>query len=234
MIGLLRWALLLSCLGLLASAQPAEQPLRILVFGDSLTRGYGLDNPLREAYPARLEEKLHQSSYHATVVASGVSGETTAGGRARIGWVLQAPQNWEDADPYRVDILILALGGNDGLRGLPIEATKENLHAIIEQSRERYPEIQILLAGVEMPRNLGEPYIGAFQSLFEEVAREAQVSWLPSILEGIGTNRELMQSDRIHPNARGHQAMADLVWDKLEPMLQKETPPRSSEAGLQK
>lgn len=201
---------------------PAEDRVRILVFGDSLTRGYGLNNPEETAYPALLRDKIDRFAYPATLMASGVSGETTAGGRARLGWVMQEPQEWSGEEPYRIDILILALGGNDGLRGLQIEKTRANLLAIIDQARDRFPEIQILLAGVEMPRNLGEPYISDFRSIFPAVARAAEVELLPSLMAGIGTSPDLMQPDQIHPNEAGHQVMAEAVWIKLEPMIRRE------------
>lgn len=196
-----------------------ERPLQILVFGDSLTAGYGLEDPPRQAYPALLQEKIDTAGYAAEIIPAGLSGESTAGGLTRINWVLRQPQGWPADVPFQIDILVLALGGNDGLRNVALEDTEANLLGIIARARARYPELRVLLAGVEMPVNWGECYREAFNAVYARVAEQADAVLLPSLLKGIGDDPGLMQPDRIHPTVEGHQKMAALVWAKLEPML---------------
>lgn len=199
---------------------PAEDPITLLFFGDSLTFGYGLDNPGEQAYPARVRDKLDAAGIPAVVIPSGLSGETTAGGARRISWVLRPPRDWPGHRPFELDVFVLALGGNDGLRGIDLSNTKANLLSIIETVREKYPGVRVVLAGVEMPVNWGETYREGFARVFREVAEEAEVAaFLPSLLQGVGANPELMQNDRIHPNADGHRIMAELVWETLAPIL---------------
>ncbi len=213
------WPLILTGLltpGLLFGA---ERPLQILVFGDSLTAGYGLENPPRQAYPALLQKRIEGAGYAAEIIPAGLSGESTAGGLTRINWVLRKPQGWPADTPFQIDIFVLVLGGNDGLRNVGLEDTEANLLEILFRARARYPELQILLAGVEMPVNWGEDYREAFKEVYVRVAEQTDAALLPSILKGIGDDPELMQADRIHPNAEGHEKMADLVWERLEPLL---------------
>ena len=198
-----------------AALEPAREParaavaddglLRIVAFGDSLTAGLGL--PAEDAYPARLQERLESAGYRARVVNAGVSGETTAGGLRRMAWALEG----------EVHILILALGGNDGLRGLPVDQMQDNLARMIAAARDS--GAQVLLAGMEAPPNLGADYTDRFRGAFEQLAAEYEVAYLPFLLEGVAGIAELNQADGIHPNAEGAERVAAHVWSALEPML---------------
>ena len=187
-----------------AARRPPDEPL-IVAFGDSLTAGLGVLS--EEAYPARLQAHLDRAGYRLRVVNAGVSGETTAGGLRRLEWAL-------DGD---VRILILALGGNDGLRGLPIDQMRDNLAQMIGVARAR--GIRVLLAGMESPPNFGTAYTDAFRRVFEQLAAEHDVDFLPFLLEGVAGVPALNQEDGIHPNARGAARVAAHVWSALEPML---------------
>jgi acyl-CoA thioesterase-1 len=183
---------------------PDTRP-RIVVLGDSLTAGLGL--PVDEAYPAQLQKKIDAAGYRFEVVNAGVSGDTTAGGLRRLDWVL-------DGD---VRILIVALGGNDALRGLSPPEMARNLKAIIDHAKAR--GIRVLLAGMIAPRNFGQEYTTAFQNVFRDVAREERVVFVPFLLEGVVGRADLNQTDGIHPNSRGAAIVADTVWRALQPML---------------
>lgn len=180
----------------------------ILVLGNSLAAGYGLDPS--QAFPALLQEKIDELGWDFEVINAGLSGETTAGGLRRIDWLLRSP----------VDVLILELGGNDGLRGIPPEVTRDNLRAIVKKTRERYPDVQIILAGMQVPPNLGETYTSAFRDLYPELAREESLHLVPFLLEGVGGVPDLNQPDGIHPTARGQQIVAENVWKVLKPVLE--------------
>ena len=183
-----------------------EVPL-VLAFGDSLTAGLGLSSS--EAYPALLQERLDEAGYQMQVMNAGVSGETTAGGLRRISWVL--------GENSRVQILILALGGNDGLRGLPVDQMKDNLGQIILMAQTR--GVHVLLAGMKAPPNFGTVYTENFQSVFKELNEEYDVVFLPFLLDGVAGVTELNQSDGIHPNEQGAERVAAHVWPVLESML---------------
>ena len=194
----------------LASPRSSPQPApgtrpRVVVLGDSLTAGLGL--PVDEAYPALLQQKITAAGYPFEVVNAGVSGDTTAGGLRRLDWVL-------DGD---VRVLIVALGGNDALRGLSPREMANNLRAIIERAKRR--GIRVLLAGMEAPRNFGREYTTAFQNAFREVARDERVAFIPFLLEGVAGRADLNQADGIHPNSHGAAIVADTVWRALQPML---------------
>lgn len=186
--------------------QPAVP--RVVFLGDSITAGYGLER--EQAYPALLQQRADEAGLPVEMVNAGVSGDTTAGGLRRLDWVLGRG----------ADVLVVALGGNDGLRGLQPDQTKANLLAIIEQARERVPEAKIVLAGMQMPANLGARYTEQFAAVFPAVARETDVVLLPFLLEGVGGVDDLNQDDQIHPNAEGQQVIAELVWQTLQPLLQ--------------
>ncbi len=198
----------------------AEPPTTILILGDSLTAGYGLENP-GEAYPHRLQELLSQR--HPTiptrVIPAGLSGETTAGGLRRINWVLRAPRDWPENTPFALDIFIIALGGNDGLRGIDISDTRKNLKTTIDKVLAKYPQVQVVVAGMEMPVNMGEDYRDAFRESFKLIAEETDAVLIPFLLKGVGGYPELMQADQIHPNPDGHRKMAELVYEYLLPMI---------------
>jgi acyl-CoA thioesterase-1 len=179
----------------------------ILFLGDSITAGYGLD--LAQAYPALIQEKIDAKGWRFKVVNAGQSGDTSAGGLNRIDWLLR----------NRVDVLVLELGGNDGLRGLPVENTRKNLQAIIDRTRAKYPGAKIVIAGMKVPPNMGREYGGQFEAIYPALAKKNQASLIPFVLEGVGGERQLNLPDGIHPTAKGHQRVAANVWKVLEPVL---------------
>ncbi len=187
-----------------AAADARRGPL-LVVLGDSLTAGLGLD--VEEAYPARLERALRDDGYAVTVVNAGVSGDTTAAGLARAEWALAGD----------VRILVIALGGNDGLRGLPVDQMERNLSQILALAGER--GIPVLLAGMEAPPNFGSVYTAEFRTVFEDLAREHDAALLPFLLDGVAADPDLNQADGIHPNAAGAAIVAAHVRDALEPLL---------------
>jgi acyl-CoA thioesterase I len=180
----------------------------VLVLGDSLAAGYGLE--LKEAYPALLQKKVDESGWSFTVVNAGVSGDTSSGGLRRIDWVLKR----------RIDVLVLELGGNDGLRGSSVEAMKANLQGIIDRTRRKYPQAQFVIVGMRMPPNLGE-YAQRFQTVFAEVAKENNAALVPFLLDGVGGKPELNLPDLIHPTAEGQKILAENVWKVLRQVLEK-------------
>lgn len=188
------------------TATEAPRP-RILVLGNSITAGYGLAP--EQAFPALLQERVDAAGYGYEVVNAGLSGETTAGGRRRIEWLLR-----QDAD-----ILIIELGGNDGLRGTDPASMRENLLAIIETARASNADMEIILGGMRMPMNMGGPYRQEFESVYPDVAAEADVVFIKHILEGVGGVPRLNQPDGIHPTAEGQEIIAETVWEALEPLL---------------
>lgn len=181
----------------------------ILFLGDSLTAGYGVGDD--RAFPALIQEKLDENEFDYTVLNAGVSGDTSAGGLSRINWLLKRP----------VDIIILELGANDGLRGQPVSSTQANLSAIFKTVKEKNPETKLILAGMQVPPNMGPDYAQAFQSVFTEVAEQSGAHLIPFLLEGVGGIENLNQPDGIHPTAEGHTIIADHVWNHLEPFLEK-------------
>lgn len=177
--------------------------------GDSITAGYGIGDD--RAFPALIQEMLDAEEYPYTVMNAGVSGDTSAGGLARINWLLNRP----------VDIFVLELGANDGLRGQPVDATRENLSAIFQRVRSKYPEAHLILAGMQVPPNLGPDYSKAFRDTFNVVAEKNDAHLIPFILEGVGGIPELNLPDGIHPTMEGHAIIAELVWEHLKPFLEK-------------
>ncbi|WP_375417843.1 GDSL-type esterase/lipase family protein [uncultured Hymenobacter sp.] len=193
-----------------ALAQPAAQT--ILFFGNSLTAGLGVEP--EEAFPALVGQKIDSASLGYKVINAGLSGETTAGGRSRVGWVLGRQP---------VAIFVLELGGNDGLRGLPLTDTRRNLQAIIDTVRARSPQTRIVLAGMQIPPNLGPQYSADFKQLYAETATKNQLVLIPFLLEGVGGVRALNQPDQIHPTPAGHRLIARTVWRVLRPVLSQPT-----------
>ena len=191
-----------------AETEKASSPRSLMVFGDSLTAGYGVDYD--QAYPSRLQSLLESDQLDYAVVPSGVSGETTAGGLRRINWVMRLP----------IDLFVLALGGNDGLRGIDLKDTKQNLIDIARRVKAKNPGVQIVIAGMLMPPNLGERYTDAFAALYPEVAEELDAFLIPFLLEGVAGDRALNQSDGIHPNSEGHSRVARHVYESLKPILE--------------
>jgi acyl-CoA thioesterase I len=182
----------------------AEEP-RIVFLGDSLTAGLGVAPD--EAYPALIGRRLHGSGLHYEVLNAGVSGDTSAAGLRRLEWSLKGP----------VEVLVLALGANDGLRGLPATELQRNLATIIERARAR--QVAVLLAGMEAPPNFGATYTTQFRAVYPALAKRYDVPLIPFFLEGVAGVAALNQADGIHPNPAGHRVIADLVWRQLEPML---------------
>jgi len=199
-------ALLLGLVLALAAAPAHAEPV-IVALGDSITSGLGV--AADEAYPALLEARLRRDGYAYRVVNAGVSGDTTAGGLRRVDWVLRA----------RPEIVILALGANDGLRGQPPQTTRANLEAIV--TRLQTAGARVLLAGMRMPPNYGEEFTRQFEAVFPAVARRANVALLPFLLDGVAADPRLNQADGLHPNAAGHRVIADRLWPHLAPLLKK-------------
>lgn len=181
----------------------APEHARILFFGTSLTAGLGVDPD--EAYPALLHNRFDSLGLAVEVVNAGVSGETSAAGLRRIEWLLGQP----------VAVLVLELGANDALRGLELKAAKENLQEIISRTRAKYPQVQIVVAGMQAPPNLGRPYTEEFRRMFVDLARDNKAALIPFLLEGVGGHPELNQVDGIHPTPAGHRILADNVWKVL-------------------
>jgi len=182
-------------------------PKLILFYGDSLTAGYGLST--EDAFPAIVEEKLNKKGKPTKVVNAGLSGETTAGGLNRLDWVLKQP----------VDIFVLELGGNDGLRGLPLDQTEKNLQAIIDKVKTKYPKAKIVIAGMLVPPNMGPDYSAGFRKIFPELAKKNKAALIPFLLQDVAGNEKLNIPDGIHPNVEGHKIVADNVLKVIEPLL---------------
>lgn len=178
---------------------------RVVILGDSITAGYGLDP--NEAYPALLQRKIHAAALNYTVVNAGVSGDTTAGGLRRINWAL---------GKEGADVIVIALGGNDGLRGISPAETEQNLAGIVEKTRAKNPQVKVVIAGMEMPANLGADFVARFKAVFPKVAAEKRAVLVPFLLEGVGGDEKLNQADRIHPTAEGQRLVARNVWKVLE------------------
>jgi acyl-CoA thioesterase-1 len=179
----------------------------ILFFGNSLTAGYGLEPD--EAFPALIQHKIDSLGLPYKVVNAGNSGETSSGGSNRIDWLLRQP----------VDVFVLELGANDGLRGIPVKETRRNLQTIIDKVKAKYPEAKMVLLGMEIPPNMGGAYAAEFRQQFRQLATENEMTFVPFLLEGVGGQRSLNQSDGIHPTAAGQKILASNVWQVLEGVL---------------
>jgi acyl-CoA thioesterase I len=188
------------------SAKSDGRPI-IVAFGDSLTAGYGL--PEDQCFTTLLQRKIDEKGLRFNVVNAGVSGDTSAGGVNRIDWALDGP----------VKFLILELGGNDGLRGLPVADMKKNLAEIIERAQAR--KVTVILAGMEAPPNLGDEYTSEFRQAYRELAKKYKITLIPFLLDGVASRREMNQTDGIHPNAAGEKIMTENVWRVIEPLLLK-------------
>lgn len=182
-----------------------EPPPVILAFGDSLTAGFGVTE--QESYPSRLQEILKQHKHPHQVINAGVSGDTTAGGLRRINWLLK----------QKPEIVILELGANDGLRGLPLAEMYSNLEQIVQLCRDA--GARILLAGMKIPPNYGAEYTQGFEDMFHRLAEQYQLNFIPFFLEGVAAKREYTRPDGIHPLGAGYKIVAETVWQGLEPML---------------
>ncbi len=190
------------------ATSPGSSTRTILFFGDSLTAGYGLANASQEAFPALVQQKLNEEHLPYNVINGGVSGDTSAGGLRRIDWALRRP----------VDVLVLELGGNDGLRGIPPEEMQRNLQVIIDKARAKNPQVRVLVAGMRMPPNFGADFVTRFQNVFPAVAKANNATLLPFLLDGVGGIPRYNQRDQIHPTAEGHRIIADLIWPLLKPL----------------
>lgn len=187
-------------------ANPTKKQI-ILFYGNSLTAGYGVEPA--QAFPALIGQKIEAARLQYQVVNAGLSGETTAGGKSRISWVMRQP----------VSVFVLELGGNDGLRGLPMAATRQNLQAIMDTVRRKSPQAILVLAGMQIPPNMGTSYTKEFRELFKELATRNRAVLIPFLLEGVGGVAKLNQSDGIHPTPAGHKIVANTVWKVLQPLL---------------
>ena len=200
----------LACLGgvlLFGIAAAAPSPRIVLFLGNSITAGYGLE--LSQAYPALIQQRINKEGFNFKVINAGQSGDTSAGGLARMDWLLK----------NKIDVLVLELGGNDGLRGLPVEVIRNNLQAIIDRARKQYPQIKIVVAGMKMPPNMGGQYSREFEAMFAALAKKNNAALIPFILEGVGGVRQMNLPDGIHPTAGGHEIVAENVWTVLAPVL---------------
>jgi acyl-CoA thioesterase-1 len=181
----------------------------VLFLGTSLTAGYGL--PEQEAFPALLQDRMDSLGYAYRVLNAGVSGETSAGGLARLEFLLVQP----------IAVLVLELGANDGLRGLDIETMRSNLQTIVDRTKAAHPDVEIVVAGMQAPPNLGVRFTTAFRESFVELAEKYQAPLVPFLLDSVAAIPELNQGDGIHPTAEGHTIVARNIWRALEPVLKK-------------
>ncbi len=179
----------------------------ILFFGNSLTAGYGLE--VSQAFPALIQAKIDSLKLPYKVINAGLSGETTGGGNTRIDWMLR----------QKIDVLVIELGGNDGLRGISPNLTHQNLQSIIDKAKKKYPDIKIVLAGMEAPPNMGQKFTSDFRKIYKELAEKNQVQLIPFLLEGVGGEPVLNQPDGIHPTEQGHLIVAKTVWETLKNVI---------------
>lgn len=191
------------------SAKQEDTRATILFLGTSLTAGYGVG--AENSFPAVIQQKIDSVQLPFRVVNAGLSGETSAGGLRRLDWSLQHP----------VDVLVLELGANDGLRGLSVRQMHANLDSIMARTRHRYPDAEILMAGMEAPPNLGAAYTKAFRETYRDLARKYGADLIPFLLDGVAAQAAMNQEDGIHPNIEGHKRIANTLWTELEPMLKR-------------
>src|ERR1700743_3809519 len=184
-----------------AMTTSASDKKTILFFGDSLTADYGLDDP-SDAFPGVIQRKIDSLKLPYTVVNAGVSGETTAGGLGRIDWILK----------QKVDVFVLELGANDGLRGIPVTETAQNLQAITDKVKARYPCAKLVLLGMQVPPNMGATYVNNFKAVFPQLAAKNKMTLMPFLLANVGGNPKLNQADGIHPTAEGAKIVGGNVW----------------------
>ncbi len=180
---------------------------QVVFFGNSLTAGYGLDPS--EAFPSLIQKKIDSLNLNYNVINAGLSGETSAGGKSRIDWVLRQP----------MDVFVLELGANDGLRGISPSETKKNLQEIINKVKKAKPEVEILLVGMQMPPSMGQAFTEEFKNVYPQLAQENNIPLIPFLLEGVGGDRTLNLQDGIHPNEEGHRRLAENVWPELKQLL---------------
>jgi acyl-CoA thioesterase-1 len=179
----------------------------IVFFGNSLTAGYGLSPS--QAFPAVIQKKIDSLGLPYQVINAGVSGETSSGGNTRIDWILKQP----------VDIFVLELGANDGLRGIPLAETKKSLQAIIDKVKAKNPAAKLVFAGMQIPPNMGQTYTTEFKNIYTDLAEKNGMTLVPFLLEGVGGEAKLNQEDGIHPTAEGHRIVAGNLWRQIEKLL---------------
>ncbi|HET8884916.1 MAG TPA: arylesterase [Salinimicrobium sp.] len=194
-----------------ATEQEENETKTILFYGNSLTAGMGLDP--QESFPALIQKKIDSLNLNYEVINAGLSGETTAGGVNRLDWVLN----------QKVDVFVLELGANDGLRGVPLSETRKNLQAIIDAVWKKNPETEIILAGMQIPPNMGAEYASGFRNIFPELAEKNDIALIPFLLENVAGNPDLNQSDGIHPTAEGQKILAENVWEVLDDIIIEKT-----------
>jgi len=187
--------------------ETANKIKTIIFFGNSLTAGYGLEPS--QAFPALIQKKIDSLNLNYKTINAGVSGETTSGGNSRIDWILRQP----------IDVFVLELGANDGLRGIPITETKGNLQSIINKVRNTYPDAKIILAGMQIPPNMGQKYTSEFRAIYPELATKNDITLIPFILEGVGGEEKLNQEDGIHPTEEGHRMIAENIWGVIKDIV---------------
>lgn len=192
-----------------ASPAAAGAAKTVVFFGDSLTAGYGLDNPGEQSYPALIQKKVAAAGLGWRVVNAGLSGDTTAGGLRRVDWILRQP----------IDVFVLALGANDGLRGVSPAASADNLQQIVDRVRAKYPAAKIVVAGMQLPPSLGLEFTRQFGEIFPALAKKNDATLIPFLLEGVGGDPRYNLGDRIHPNPEGHKLLAETVWKTVQPLL---------------
>ncbi|MFK8007728.1 MAG: arylesterase [Saprospiraceae bacterium] len=190
-------------------AKTEKKKKQILFFGDSLTAGYGLDDP-SESYVGVIQEKIDSLGLEYQTVNAGVSGETSSGGNDRIDWILE--QN-------KIDVFILELGANDGLRGIKTEETTKNLQSIFDKVKAKFPEAKLVVAGMLAPPNMGNDFTQKFASIFSKLSKNNNAAFVPFLLDGVGGIPELNQRDGIHPTTKGHKILAENVWKELKNIL---------------
>jgi acyl-CoA thioesterase-1 len=191
-----------------STVKTQQAPMKsILFFGNSLTAGYGLEP--EESFPALIQEKIDSLELPYKVINAGLSGETTAGGKERINWLLK----------QKVDVFVLELGANDGLRGIPVAETKSNLQSIVDQVKAKYPGVKMVMAGMEVPPNMGSTYASDFRQIFKDIAEKNNMALVPFLLNNVGGIAELNQADGIHPTAKGQKILAENVWEVLKEKL---------------
>ena len=189
------------------STDSAAKKKTIVFFGNSLTAGYGLTPS--EAFPAIIQNKIDSLGLPYKVINAGVSGETSTGGNGRIDWILKQP----------LDVFVLELGANDGLRGIPLSQTRESLQSIIDKVKAKNPEAKMVLAGMQIPPNMGITYTSEFRDIYPGLAMKNGMKLIPFLLEGVGGEAKFNQQDGIHPTAEGHRIVAENIWKELKPML---------------
>lgn len=188
--------------------QKVASKKNILFFGNSLTAGYGLDNA-ELAFPTLIQHKIDSLGLAYHCINGGLSGETSAGGKDRIDWLLKEP----------VDVFVLELGANDGLRGISPESTYQNLTAIVEKVKKAYPECKLVLTGMKVPPSMGDKYFKEFEAIFPKLAKEQQMTFVPFLLEGVAGIAKLNQQDAVHPTVEGQRIVAENVWSQLKTIL---------------